>query len=139
MNIKSHTVITGDFNFVHKGGDRFHFDRNPPTWATTGDSESKHWDSLFSGDHSTNEIYQSRMTFHNSRWTSRIDRAYSSPANGRLAALQARDFVSERVSWADHKPLVFGIDAGRSQHRSNAALAHWTYISEIHAHGSSVV
>ena len=129
MNPASHTVVTGDFNFVHKGGDRYHFDRNPPSWADAGDSEAQHWEGLFKDDFMLHEIFQPRTTFHNTRWASRIDRVYSSLSNGRLAALQARAYVIERTSWSDHKPLAFSISAITPRGGHGIALAHWTFKS----------
>ena len=131
MNVRSHNMVIGDFNFTHKGGDRFHFDHNPPRWADPGDPEAEHWSEIFANTHYLHEIYQPRMTFHNSRWASRIDRVYSSLRAGRLAALQARAYVLENVSWSDHKPVGFCIAAATRQGYGGPT---WLLGHSVHPH-----
>jgi len=70
------------------------------------------------------------MTFHHTRFTSRIDRAYSSLEDGALSALCPKAWIMSDNVYSDHKPLLFDLK-GEYGHRGNApTLPKWTFRSK---------
>ena len=85
MDGSVHSIILGDFNFTN--GDICTWESGANRWQVEKDAESRTWEDLFSGEKTLRELYQPCMTFQHSRFTSRIDRAYSSLEDGAMSML----------------------------------------------------
>ena len=130
MDKNAHSLITGDFNFTSGEGDRFAWERGNNSWQIEKDAENKTWEESFSGDQVVRELYQPCMTFQHTRFTSRIDRVYSSLDDSALHLLCPKAWVDSHVTLSDHKPLLFELK-GEYGYRGNApCLPKWTFRSK---------
>ena len=108
IDSRAHTLIFGDYNFVHNAADRYV--KASGAWSMGSDAVS---DKAWTTHISAKRIYEWRQdcfTCETGITIARLDRVYSSlhPANGLLHQISCHA-LDRNVELSAHRPLVFGM------------------------------